>query len=157
MNQFSSIQKQKFHIFLRDRKVEVIWRCYNHVFKHYQRQRNKTQDTFVRHLFQQHMVWYLCWKHPERSLKIFILKVREFSLVFFLSFYFFYNIIFFFICRIEKKGIKVSPVVFFFRLQGQCKLVQLFLLHTAQNNQVQMMSSYTVCRCITSTDTFITE
>ena len=111
--QFSSIQKQKFHIFLRDRKVEVIWRCYNHVFKHYQRQRNKTQDTFVRHLFQQHMVWYLCWKHQERSLKIFILKVREFSLVFFLSFYFFYNIIFFFICRIEKKGIKVSPVVFF--------------------------------------------
>ena len=59
------------------------------------------------------MVWYLCWKHQERSLKIFILKVREFSLVFFLSFYFFYNIIFFFICRIEKKGIKVSPVVFF--------------------------------------------
>ena len=43
--QLSSNQKQKFHIFLQDRKVEVIWRCYNHVFKHYQRQRNKTQDT----------------------------------------------------------------------------------------------------------------
>ena len=43
-----------------------------------------------------------------------------------------------------KRKVKF-PGSFLFTLQGQCKLVQLFLLHTSQNNQVQMMSSQMAC------------